>query len=39
VAHAFGILREETERALALVGVQRPADLRPEHVETVSSGR
>ena len=39
VAHAFAILREEIERALALVGAPRPADLRPGHVRTVSSGR
>jgi 4-hydroxymandelate oxidase len=32
VARAFAILREETDRALAIAGVRRPADLRREHV-------
>jgi 4-hydroxymandelate oxidase len=39
VAHAFEILREEIERSLSLLGAATPADLRREHVETVSSGR
>lgn len=33
VAHALAILREEVEIAFALTGVQRPAQVRPEHVE------
>ena len=32
VAKAFAILREETERALALTGVSRPSDLHRDHV-------
>lgn len=39
VAHAIGILREETERALSLVGARTPGDLGRDHVTTVSSGR
>jgi 4-hydroxymandelate oxidase len=33
VGRALAILREETEIAFALTGVQRPAEIRPEHVE------
>jgi 4-hydroxymandelate oxidase len=36
VARAYAILREETERALALVGAARPSELRRSHV---SGGR
>lgn len=32
VAHALGILREETERALALLGGRSPAEVTREHV-------
>ena len=32
VTRAFEILREETDRALAIAGVTTPAALRPEHV-------
>jgi 4-hydroxymandelate oxidase len=39
VAKALAILREETARAIALVGATRPAELRREHVTVVSSGR
>jgi 4-hydroxymandelate oxidase len=33
VGRALAILREELEIAFALTGVQRPSDIRPEHVE------
>ena len=39
VAKALAILREETTRALALVGAAGPADVRRDHVTRVSSGR
>jgi 4-hydroxymandelate oxidase len=35
VAKAFSILREETDRALAIAGVGRPADLRTDHVRVM----
>ena len=39
IAKALAILREETARAIALVGAARVGDLRREHVSVVSSGR
>jgi isopentenyl diphosphate isomerase/L-lactate dehydrogenase-like FMN-dependent dehydrogenase len=32
--HAFGILREELERAMALLGTPTLDDVRPGHVAT-----
>ncbi len=39
VERAFAILREETERALSLVGATTPRAVRRDHVTTVSTGR
>ena len=35
VAHVLQLLRDELERALALLGCTRPADVAPAHVERV----
>ena len=39
VARAFAVLREDLERSMALLGVARLGDVRPEHVAVVPSGR
>ena len=39
VAKAFAVLREETARAMALVGAPRITDLRRDHVSARSPGR
>lgn len=38
VEHGFGILREELERGLALMGTPTPASLTREHVTRVAGG-
>ena len=39
VAKAIAILREETERAMSLLGATRVGDLRRDHVEAGGTGR
>ncbi|HKF85037.1 MAG TPA: alpha-hydroxy acid oxidase [Candidatus Limnocylindrales bacterium] len=39
VAHAFGILHQELERALSMMGVTEPAALTRAHVERADSSR
>ena len=39
VARAFAVLREDLERSMALLGVARLGDVRPEHVAVVPPGR
>jgi isopentenyl diphosphate isomerase/L-lactate dehydrogenase-like FMN-dependent dehydrogenase len=36
VGHALGILRDETERAMALLGTRTPADITRDHVAPAS---
>jgi isopentenyl diphosphate isomerase/L-lactate dehydrogenase-like FMN-dependent dehydrogenase len=38
VARAFDIFREELERAMAILGTPRLADVNPEHVMVAATG-